>query len=95
MGKEKLKKTKATITNLEKKEMLNVLAEKKDVDVNKNSPVSFTNDVFIKFSLTGEDATSNLLRNFFCTVATHYRFNIVHTEVVNSEILPEQFGLNI
>ena len=50
MGKEKLKKTKATITNLEKKEMLNVLAEKKDVDVNKNSPVSFTNDVFIKFS---------------------------------------------
>ena len=50
MGKEKSKKTKATITNLEKKEMLNVLAEKKDVDVNKNSPVSITNDVFIKFS---------------------------------------------
>ena len=93
MGKEKSKKTKATVTNLEKKEELNVLAEKEAVNENNESSVSFTNDVFMKFSLIGEDATSNLLRNFFCTVATHYKYKIVHTKVVNSEILPEQFGL--
>ena len=65
MGKEKSKKTKATVTNLEKKEELNVLAEKEAVNENNESSVSFTNDVFMKFSLIGEDATSNLLRNFF------------------------------
>ena len=93
MGKEKSKKTKAVVTDLEKKEELNVLAEKEDVIENGESSISFTNDVFMKFSLVGEDATSHLLRNFFCTVATHYKFHIVYTKVVNSEILPEQFGL--
>ena len=96
--KTKEKKTKATVTNLERNSELNVLAENVDVedvakDKNKESSVSFTNDVFIKFSLVGEDATSRLLRNFFCTVATHYKYKIVYTKVVNSEILPEQFGL--